>query len=73
MKTDIHAFTYLLLHELQFSTLAQPTALVSRLSMHKLMYSHFPVFCDVFLTLRKLCHTYDNIGEKETIIFWLIR
>jgi len=65
MKTHIHAFTYLLPHEPEFSTVTQPTVLISRLSIHNLMYLHFPVFSAVFHTLRKLCQPYDNIGEKR--------
>jgi len=65
MKTYIHAFTSLLLHEPGFSTVTKPTALISRLIIRNLVYLHFPVFCAVFLTLRKLCHTYDNIGQKN--------
>ena len=70
MKTHIHAFTYLLLHEPRFGIVTQPMALISRLSIHNLVHLHFPVFCAVFLTLIKLCQPYDNIGEKRNDNFW---
>jgi hypothetical protein len=61
----------MLLHKPGHSTVTPLTALKS--SLHDLVNLNFPVFCDIFLKLRKFCKLQDNFDEKKDNFIWSMR
>jgi hypothetical protein len=58
----------MLLHKPGHSTVAPLTALTS--SLHDLVNLNFPVFCGVFLKLRKFCKPHNNFYEENDNFIW---
>ena len=60
---------YILLHALDFNTVAFLMALTSTgCSLHDLADTHFSVFCEIFFKPRTLMPTYNNFDEETVVL-----
>jgi len=71
IKLRLDTYIYMLLHKPGHSTVTPLMALTS--SLHDRVKLDFPVFCDAFLKLRKLCKPHNNFDEENYNFIWTMR